>query len=303
MLSLRAHAWIAGGLFAAIIAFAIIGNVLHDAGLLRDGSVAQRIAMIVFFALFLGFGYSAIPLMVKLVLHGQGAIGNADVALVRAAIRRERTIVFAFWGLITLGLLAAIPAAIMGGVFDIAPKRPRVVEKPSEGILVAAPGMTVAEIRQRSTLKVTDLSSRGRVFDFTVPGTKLSFPRARAYIIDARSDRVVRVAVGTAQNALSRGELEGEDALLREIFAADGWLTGYDNYRTEQDKRFHGGLPGGKGGVVWLKGDLVAMIRAQRLDEPKAGESDAAGQWQQVIELTRRADFSDFGKYEFSKPQ
>jgi len=303
MLSLRAHAWIAGGLFAGIVAFAIVGNVLHDAGVLRDGCMAQRAAMVVFFGLFLGFGYAAIPLMVKLVLRGQTAFGNADVSLVRAAMARERTIIFVLWGLITLGLAIAVPAAIMGGMFDVAPKKPRFVEKPSEGTLVAAPGMTMAELQRRSTLKVTDLSSRARVFDFILSGTKLTFPRARAYMIETQGDRIVRIAIGTSQNALSRGELEGEDALLREIFTAEGWLTGYDNYRTEQDKRFHGGLPGGKGGVVWMKGDLIAMIRAQRLDEPKAGESDAAGRWQQVVEMTGRANFSDFGKYEFAKPQ
>ncbi len=303
MLSLRAHAWITASLFAGIIAFAIAGNVLHDAGILKDGSVAQIIAMVVFFALFLAFGYSAIPLMVKLVLRGQTAIGNADVELVKTAIARDRTIVFVLWGLITLGLVIAVPAAFMGGMFDVAPKKRRVVEVPSEGTLVAAPGMTTAEMQRRSSLKLVDLSSRGRVFDFSVSGTKLTFPRARAYVIETRGERIVRVAVGVSQSPLSRGELEGEDALVREILSADGWLTGYDNYRSEQDKRFHGGMPGGKGGVVWLKGDVVLMIRAQRLDEPKAGESDAAGRWQQVLELTSRSDFADFTKYEFAKPQ
>ena len=64
MLSLRAHAIITASLFGAIIVFAIVGNVLHDAGILKDGAVIQAAAKYLFFALFLGFGYSAIPLMV-----------------------------------------------------------------------------------------------------------------------------------------------------------------------------------------------------------------------------------------------
>ncbi|MBV9260141.1 MAG: hypothetical protein JO205_02100 [Pseudolabrys sp.] len=301
-MSLRAHAIITASLFGAIIVFAIVGNVLHDAGILKDGAVIQAAAKYLFFALFLGFGYSAIPLMVKFVLAGQVVIGNADVTVVRAAIARERLIVFTLWGLITLGLVIAIPAAVMNGMFSSAPVKKRAVEIPSEGTLVAVPGMAVADVQRRSTLKMAGLAARGRVFDFTVPDTKLTFPRARAYDIAASGDRITRVAVGTSQTPLSRSELEGENVVLREMLSADGWLTGYENTRIEQDKRFHGGLLGGQGGVVWLKGDTILMIRAQRLDDPKDGEGADAGRWQQVVELTAKRSFPDLGKYEFAKP-
>jgi hypothetical protein len=118
MFSLKIHAIITGTLFGAIVVFAIIGNVLRGQGLLADSSTAQMVAQVVFFALFLAFGYSAIPLMVKIVLAGQVKIGNGDVGLVRALVRHERNVVIVFWVLISLGLAIAIPAAIHDGFFD-----------------------------------------------------------------------------------------------------------------------------------------------------------------------------------------
>ncbi len=41
MLSLKSHAIITGGLLAAIIVMAMIGNVLHDQGYIPDSSTSQ----------------------------------------------------------------------------------------------------------------------------------------------------------------------------------------------------------------------------------------------------------------------
>jgi hypothetical protein len=121
MFSLKVHAIITGALFAAIIVMAMVGNVLHDQGYIPDSSAAQTAARVIFFGLFLAFGYSAIPLMVKFVLAGQVKIGNEDVTLVRAAIARQTHIIIAFWVLITAGLLIAVPAAVHDGFFDTDP--------------------------------------------------------------------------------------------------------------------------------------------------------------------------------------
>jgi hypothetical protein len=118
MLSLKSHAIITGSLFAAIIVMAIVGNVLHDGDYLPDSSTSQLAAKIIFFSLFLAFGFSCIPLMVKLVLAGQITIGNADNGIVRLAAAHESRIVVVLWLLIGLGLAIAIPAAIRDGFFD-----------------------------------------------------------------------------------------------------------------------------------------------------------------------------------------
>ena len=83
--------------------------------------LAARAARVIFFSLFLAFGYSTIPLMVKIVLAGQVKMGNSDVALVRAARAWETRIIVVFWILITLGLAIAVPAAIHDGFFDVDP--------------------------------------------------------------------------------------------------------------------------------------------------------------------------------------
>lgn len=97
---------------------AIGGNIAHDSGLLVDGGATQLTVRIVFFTLFIVFGYSLIPLMVKLVLRGQASIGNANVGLVRTAAAYETRIIIGFWLLITAGLIVAIPAAIHDGLFQ-----------------------------------------------------------------------------------------------------------------------------------------------------------------------------------------
>jgi len=121
MFSLKAHALITGGLFAGIVVTAMVGNILHDSGYLPDSSGAQLAAKVIFFTLFVAFGYSCIPLMVKLVVAGQVGIGNADVGIVRALAAHQGRLVIAFWVLITLGLAVAIPAAIYNGFFDAEP--------------------------------------------------------------------------------------------------------------------------------------------------------------------------------------
>jgi hypothetical protein len=122
MFSLKVHAIITGALFAAIIVTALIGNVLHDQGLLADSSAAQVAARVIFFTLFLAFAYSTVPLMVKIVLAGQVKIGNGDVGIVRAVTKHQTRVVIAFWVLISLGLAIAIPAAIQDGFFDPEPE-------------------------------------------------------------------------------------------------------------------------------------------------------------------------------------
>jgi len=71
--------------------------------------------------LVLGLVFSAVPVMVMLVLGAQKHIGNENVAVVAAALRRQRTIIYVLWGLLAVGSMIAIPAAIVGGAFRDAP--------------------------------------------------------------------------------------------------------------------------------------------------------------------------------------
>ena len=120
MLSLRAHALICGGLFAAMIGLAILGNVLQAAGVIAPAGVGKPVAFL-FFALFLAFGFSCVPVMVKLVFGVQRKRGDAGQPAIKAGPSAEVVIIWAMWALMATGAAIAIPAAIMGGMFKTEP--------------------------------------------------------------------------------------------------------------------------------------------------------------------------------------
>jgi hypothetical protein len=71
--------------------------------------------------LFVAFGLSTIPVMVKTVLGVQAKRGTAQQAPVAAAIRHQNAIIWVLMGLIVAGSVVAIPAMILGGGLDSAP--------------------------------------------------------------------------------------------------------------------------------------------------------------------------------------
>ena len=118
MLSLRAHALITAAIFAAIIVMAAIGNAIDASGAVTASPGLKLASISVFFGLTVALMFSAVPLMVKLVLGFQVTIGNASNPVVARLLARERLIVLTIWVLLALGLAVAIPAAIVDGAFD-----------------------------------------------------------------------------------------------------------------------------------------------------------------------------------------
>ncbi|MGH6871945.1 MAG: hypothetical protein ACREHE_10610 [Rhizomicrobium sp.] len=110
MFSLRTHALICGGLFAAMLMIGWGGAALQAAGVLPADAPALRLPMmILMFSLVVAFAFSAIPVIVLVVLAGPGGSVFGGI--------QARTIVFVLWGLMALGCAVAIPAAIAGGMF------------------------------------------------------------------------------------------------------------------------------------------------------------------------------------------
>jgi hypothetical protein len=110
MLSLRTHALICAGLFALLLLIGWGGTALQATGVLpKDAGPWRLPLMILVFALVVGFAFSTVPVIVKLVLAGPGGRVFGATA--------ERTIVFVLWGLMAAGCAVAIPAAIQGGLF------------------------------------------------------------------------------------------------------------------------------------------------------------------------------------------
>ena len=118
MLSLRGHALITGAIFAALLAIGWGGNLLDALGLVPHDRTIQIAALALMLGLCVALAFSAVPLMVLIVLGFQVRIGNAGVPVIRTLIAHQRTIVFVLWGLMAAGLLIAMPAAILGGAFE-----------------------------------------------------------------------------------------------------------------------------------------------------------------------------------------
>ena len=79
MLSLRAHALITGGLFAALIVLGWVANLLDALDLIPPRPGIRLASLVVFLGLAAALGFSAIPLMVGAVLGFQRTIGNENV--------------------------------------------------------------------------------------------------------------------------------------------------------------------------------------------------------------------------------
>ena len=118
MLSFRAHALICAVLFALLLGIPIAGNALQAAGMAPPAASPLLAFQIFYFALFLAFGLSAIPVIVMLVLRPQQDTTAAPIA---AMVRNQKIIVWALWILILAGTAVALPAAIHGGLFDQPP--------------------------------------------------------------------------------------------------------------------------------------------------------------------------------------
>ncbi len=82
-MTLRKNVMVCGSLFVVLIGTAIIGNVLQAAGVAPLSGTARYFAMFGFFGLFLACGFSAVPVMFKIVVAAQTRAGPVGGALAR----------------------------------------------------------------------------------------------------------------------------------------------------------------------------------------------------------------------------
>ncbi len=99
----------------SLVAMIAMGPITALTGISLESGRPQLIGIAILFTLFVVFGLSAVALMVKLVLAGHVAAGNADSPLVRSLRKHETGVIVAFWSLIVAGLAIAVPAAILDG--------------------------------------------------------------------------------------------------------------------------------------------------------------------------------------------
>ena len=228
-------------------------------------------------------------MIVKLVLGFQKTIGNQNVPAIGVVLSRENLIVWVMWGLMGAGALIAIPAAIADGAFGTEPRRAveNLVIGKSQGVLAARPGMTVDEIVRASTLKLDPrpgaaVISGGQVFDFRIPGSGVLFPACRYYYLSTFAqirNRIQAISIGTSHQKLTRAERDAADAALQQRLAADGWVTGHEVYKTEEDRQLHGGLKRRTGGAHLAQGRHRSDDRGStgRRSRPRSGCGNGHG--------------------------
>ncbi len=268
----------------------VLGDALIASGAVKHPMQYQTPAKIFFFALFVALGFSLVPLMVKLVLAGLELIGKSlNVQPFAPLIARPGWIVWPIWLLMASGVAVALPAAIHAGFF--APDAgaaaandstaEAIAKIPTQGTLVAAPGMATATMLADSTLAVqrgsrSPLFSGAQfggaaIFDYRIAGTATVFRRCRYYYIatSTRSpDRIATINVGVSPEKMSRKQLVATERELSRRFAADHWKA----------VRAH----------TWTRDGLVLTLRSQRLDNAAPGEGPDAGDWIQYVELRKR---------------
>ncbi|HSY88006.1 MAG TPA: hypothetical protein VLA85_15670, partial [Verrucomicrobiae bacterium] len=233
MYSLRVHVWIFLGLLAAVILLGMAGNLLAAEGFQPMLDRIQLPLRILFFGLVLALAFSFIPVMVKLVIGFQ-IKANAELPVVRSVAALQNKIIWGFWILLALGLAVALPAAIQDDFFGSASTPAAAADLgPSQGTLVAAPGMPVSEMLAETTLKLQGGDkpnvpfAGGAVFDFRVAGTDTVFRQCRYYFVSMESKdlgRIEALSIGTASGKMSRAELDAANAMMRRQLKAEGWL-------------------------------------------------------------------------------
>ena len=313
MLSLRAHVIICASLFAALLLIVPLAGLLHVTGLIKNPAAYKIPAIAIVGGLFAAFAFSAVPVIVKLVLGFQKTIGNQNVPAIGVVLSRENLIVWAMWGLMSAGALIAIPAAIADGALGTEPRRAveNLVIGKSQGVLAARPGMTVDEIVRASTLKLDPrpgaaVISGGQVFDFRIPGSGVLFPACRYYYLSTFNqdpNRIQAISIGTSHQKLTRAERDAADAALQQRLAADGWVSGHEVYKTKEDRQLHGGLKRGPEGRTWLKDGTVLTIEDPQVDEVgRDQDAETATVWIQSISLWSAEDYSGFDRLVFAPP-
>ncbi len=215
--------------------------------------------------------------------------------MVRGMTRRENLRTYLFWTILALGVLIATPA-MLHDAFGWS-CRPRI--GPSEGVLVARIGMSIDEMRRRSSLALakgvesvltgdTTVAGSG-VFDFEVADSGTRFPRCRYYFIvtgNHGDPKIASMSIGISTEKVSRAELMAANRRVQDQLARDGWRTGRFVYATEELQQLHGGATESPRGFYWVKGDSLLRLESKRMDEERPGEDpETAGEWIQFVEL------------------
>jgi hypothetical protein len=289
-------------LIAAIVSFALIFvcGAAKEIAVRRgvDEAAADKGAKAAILLLFFIFGLSCIGLMVHLFVVLQRSVGNAGAPMVGFLAAHETGVTLVMWGFMGLGILIALPFILKDMVGLSMPLR-------SGGVLVADIGMSLDEVRARSTLRIKDprampegafFTAEDVTFDYRVGDSSIIYPQSRYYWIwtgKHGDSRITSMNMGITPRKLPKAELENFQRKLQHDLLADGWMPGHYVARTEETVRLWGGKRTTGDGRFWLRRNTVLIFNTRRIDEEKRDEPRGSGEFILYLDLRPREDEKD----------
>ena len=286
----------AGVSFGLIFAAGIAKQIAVRSGM--DEQTADKGAKVVILLLFFIFGFSCIGLMVHVFVVLQRGIGNAGVPMVSFLGRHETGITLVMWGFMGLGVLIALPFVMKDMVGLEMPLR-------SRGVLVADIGMTLDEVKARSTLKIKEpvsmpegawFTSEDVTFDYRVGDSSIVYPQTRYYWIwtgKHGDPRIVSLNMGITPRKMPKGDLEKFQLKLQNDLLADGWMPGHYVAKDEETVRLWAGKRTTGDGRFWLRKNTVLIFNTKRMDDEKRDEPPGSGEFILYLDLRPREDEKD----------
>jgi len=272
----------------------IAGHLAVQTG--SDQNTVDPIVRAAMLILFCVFGFCCIGLMLHVFTVLQTAIGNGNAPMIRFLVVHETGVTFAVWGFLGIGALIAVPFALEDAGFQL-PLR-------SQGTLVADIGMTIAEVKQKSTIKMraprhmADGSRMGVeevVFEFRIGDPPVSFAQSRYYWLETpRNDpRISVMNIGITPRKMPKTKLDAFQYAAQSQLFANGWMPGHYVADSEETVRLWGGKRTTQDGRYWLKGDTVLSFERNRMDEEKRDEPPDSGEYVLNIHLEPKAKYRD----------
>jgi len=284
----KLEAVLAGVSFALIFVTGAVGQVAIHAGM--DPKSADFMVHAAILLLFCIFGFSCIGLMLHVFVKLQVGIGNRAVPMIHFLASHERGVTFAVWGFLGLGTLIALPFALQDMGMQLPIGR-------SQGVLSADIGMTLDEVRQRSSVKMKEprlmgdtshMSVEQMVFDFKIGDSPVHFPQSRYYWLETpkHDTHITVLNIGITPRKIPKPELETFQDAARQQLVADGWMPGHYVASSEETVRMWGGKRTIRDGDYWRKGGTLLMFETKRMDEQKRDEPPGAGEF--IVDLHLR---------------
>jgi len=171
----------------------------------------------------------------------------------------------------------------------------------SRGVLSADIGMTIAEVKRRSSLTIkeprfmADGSRMGveqMVFEFRLGDSGVRFPNCRYYWLQtpARDPHINVLNIGITPRKMPKAELDAFEYAAQERLFADGWIPGHYLAESAETIRMWSGARTAGDGRYWKKGGTLLIFERARMDEEKRGEPAGSGEFIVDIHL-RPKDF------------